>query len=41
LEHADRRQFIEQISAINRQMNQAAAPAESFSMDSISLDRLI
>ena len=41
LEHADRHQFIEQISAINRQMNQAAVPAEAFSPDFIPLDRLI
>jgi hypothetical protein len=41
LEHADRRQFIEQISAINRQTNQVAVPAETFSMEAIPLDRWI
>ena len=29
LEHADRRRFIEHISAINREMNQAAEPTSS------------
>jgi hypothetical protein len=27
LEHADRRRFMEQISAINRQMNQVTEPS--------------
>jgi hypothetical protein len=32
LEHADRRRFIEQISAINRQMNYVAEPTEGISL---------
>jgi hypothetical protein len=36
LEHADRHRFIEQISAINRQMNVSAEPSEG-----IPLERLL
>jgi len=37
LEHADRQRFIEEISAINRRMNESSAPAPKPASRGISL----